>query len=144
RCDRGHHQRDQAEGAEQQQFGAHAAAGRRRLGGAGAEDQRRQIERQDQQRGQHAGAPGAQGQGGGDRTDQAQRRSADQEAEDQDRNRRRVGIDDQRQERRDHRQRQAGGQPVRGAFGEHGEFERQRRQGQQVEPAIGVIGGEQP
>ena len=56
----------------------------------------------------------------------------------------RVDREQQTENRRGERERQAGGQPMRGAFHQHDEFERRRPEPQQVERAVLEIGLEQP
>ena len=56
----------------------------------------------------------------------------------------RFEIEEQAEQRRRDDQRQAGGDPVRQRFRQHGEFERRASHQQQIERAVLVIGGEQP
>jgi len=63
---RAQRQRRQGQGAEDQQMRACTGSGSTRLDGTGAKHQRRHVERQDEQRQQHALASRAEGQCGGD------------------------------------------------------------------------------
>ena len=55
-----------------------------------------------------------------------------------------VEAEQHAQQRRQHGERQAGHDPVSEAFGERRQLERPRRQQQQIERAVVVVGGEQP
>src|SRR5205807_313037 len=53
-------------------------------------------------------------------------------------------VEQQRQQRRQQGEGRAGGQPMRQHLGQRGQFQRQRRQGDQVQTAIFEIALEQP
>ena len=106
---------------------APAGAGSIGLDRAGAKHQGWDVERQDDQRQQCPLAACAEGQRRGEAADQAQGRSAEQQTQRQNGDRAAVEIEEQRQERAGQRQRQPGCDPVRGAFCQHRELERQAR-----------------
>src|SRR5579883_2102085 len=117
--ERGERQGGGEQRAEQQQMGPRGKAADRRLDGGDAEDQHGNVERQDEQREQHAAAPRAQTQRRADGADQAQGGRAERHAEKECRITRGIEMQEERQ---------------------HLRHQGQRHQGKRLEAAILVIG----
>ncbi len=127
--------------AEQRKMPLRRQAGIDRADRAGAEDQRRNRQRHDQQDQQHAGAAQAERQRGAQAAEQRQDRRAEQQRGDQRGERLAAHAEQQADQRRHQHQRRAGHRPVRGGLGGGDEAAGLARQQHLFERAVGMVGG---
>jgi hypothetical protein len=134
----------QRQRAEQRQMGLRAESGHRRVDRTGAENQHRDVQRQNQQRQQHAAAAYAEGQRRTDRANARQSWCADQQGQGQHCQRIAGQVELDPQYRCQYHQRQTGDQPVRHDLADDDQAERLRCQRQLFQRAVAVVVGKQP